>query len=288
MNGVAIAGSNMYRNGQSSVGSTPATNGAITSASGGTPRPPDRPGPLARHRADLPAVVEVRHDRRPAEGVGEHPAQPVDEPGLAVEVVEDEDAARLQVGLDVRERLFRVQERLEADVAGRREQRQRVGQGQDHEVVVLVGLAQERPPVVDRRRHPRILVGPEHVLVAADPVDRGIDLDGVDVAVAALDRRGDVVAGPGADDQHVVEAVAREPLAHLRVEPAERTLGRREALVRDAVGGHEHLVGQLGQRQALVGRPQVGGRRREHQAGEQRRSPRRTTTRSCRDPARAG
>ena len=75
-----------------------------------------------------------------------------DQPRLAVVVVEHEDAVVGEVVADARERLFGEQERLQPDVGRLADQRQRVGQGEDDQVVLLVGVAQERAAVVDDAR----------------------------------------------------------------------------------------------------------------------------------------
>ena len=58
--------------------------------------------------------------------------------------------------------------------------RERVGQGQQHEVVAPVGPLQERPAVVDVGRDPRVGVGAVGVAVAAQPLQCRVDLDRVD------------------------------------------------------------------------------------------------------------
>src|SRR5262245_3785956 len=61
---------------------------------------------LMRHREYQGAAAE--------DGPGQ-PLQPADDPSLAVEVVHGEDAAGLEPGPDVAERLFSEQEALEPD-----------------------------------------------------------------------------------------------------------------------------------------------------------------------------
>ena len=95
----------------------------------------------------LPRLVQL-DDRRAVERRVEHRRDLRDEPLLAVVVVEHEHAVGLQVVAHGLERLLREQERLEPDVRGRADERQRVGQGEDHEVVLLVRAAQECPAVV--------------------------------------------------------------------------------------------------------------------------------------------
>jgi hypothetical protein len=56
---------------------------------------------------------------------------------------------------------------------------------------------------------PGVVVGPVGVAVAADLVQRAVDLDRVDVVGPVGQRRGHVVAAAGADDEHVAGVQAR-------------------------------------------------------------------------------
>ena len=103
----------------------------------------------------LPRVVHP-HDRWRVEGVGQHRVDLRDQPLLAVVVVEHEYARRGQVVSHGLECLLGEQERLEADVRGRADEGQRVGQGEDHQVVLLVRAAEERAAVVLVAGDPRI------------------------------------------------------------------------------------------------------------------------------------
>ena len=199
----------------------------------------ERPGqarPVGEHGRVERAAPVAGDDRRPPEGVLEHAAEPVREPRAPVEVVEHHDPVGRQVGPDVVERLLGEQEGLEANVAGRRQQRERVRLRHHDQVVLLVRRAQERPPVVDDPRDARILVGAHPVSVDAELQDRRVDLDGVHMTIAARDGHRHVVARARADDQRVVERVVGVPIVDLRIEDAQRLVGHREPLVRDPVG----------------------------------------------------
>ena len=75
--------------------------------------------------------------------------------------------------------------------------------------------------------------------VGAQTLDGRVNLDGVDMGVAAPICFRDVVTRAGTDDQHVVElAPPGEPFANLRIEAVQPGLcGGRERLVWDTVGG---------------------------------------------------
>ena len=113
---------------------------------------------------------------------------------------------------------------------------ERIGQGEDHEVVALVGVGQEGAAVVDVSGDALAVVGPVRVPLDADGLDARVDLDRIDVPRAPLEGQGHIRAASRADDQHLVERPPREPLVDLLVEglPAGRAQ-RMEGLVRDAV-----------------------------------------------------
>ena len=104
------------------------------------------------------------------------------------------------------------------------DQRQRVRQREDDQVVLLVRGAQERAAVVDERRDARILVRVVGVVLARRSAGCWVDLDRVDVAGAVGQREGHVRAAAGAHDEHVLVRLVREPLVDLVVE---RLLRRR-------------------------------------------------------------
>ena len=165
--------------------------GSTLSPGGGPPFSAATAGPSASDGLDF---LEGAQDRRRAEGRLEHRIELGHQPRLAVVVVEDEDAVGGQVVAHRLEGLDGEQERLEPDVAGGADEGQRVGQGEDDQVVLLVGGAQEGPAVVDVARDPRIVVGMQGVMRHADLLDGRVDLDGVDVAGAVAERDRDVVA----------------------------------------------------------------------------------------------
>ena len=140
-----------------------------------------------------------------------------------------------QVVPDLVECLRREEERLEAEVRRGADQRQRIGQGEDHEVVLARAAPQERPPVVVDPGHARIVVRPVRVVADTDLLDLRVDLDRVDMLGAVLERHRDVRAGAGPDDQHALERPLREPAIDLLVERVDRAVDRPHRLVRDPV-----------------------------------------------------
>ena len=147
MNGVR-----RYRNGQSSVAGlgcriadarAPVT-GRVARRRAAVERADQRAG---RERGRRLAVH--LEQRLVAERVVEHLGELGDQPVVAVVVVEHEDAVLGEVVAHAGERLLGEQERLEPELALLADQRQRVGQREDDEVVLLVGRAQERAAVVD-------------------------------------------------------------------------------------------------------------------------------------------
>ena len=104
--------------------------------------------PVDEHSGATPAAV-AEGVRRLVEGRLEHARQLSEQPVFAVVVVEHDRPVRRQVGARFAERLLGEQEALQAQAGELRGQRQRVGQGEDDQVVLVGALAQERAPVVD-------------------------------------------------------------------------------------------------------------------------------------------
>ena len=107
--------------------------------------------------------------------------------------------------------------------------------------------------------------------LGAEPQDHRIDLDRVDVFRAVLQRRRDVRAGAGAEDQHLVEGVAEHgvrPLVEILL-----VRDRRHRLVKDVIHLDDGVRAVLEERDAVVGRPQAAALHAEDEqqrAGEQR------------------
>ena len=127
-----------------------------------------------------------------AERVGQHRVELRNEPRIAVVVVEHEDAVVVQVLLDRREGLEREQERLEPDRRLLADKRQRVGQGKDDQVVLLVRRTQECPAVVVVCGDARVAVRVVGVLGLADLEQLRVDLDRVYMACAVRQRDGHI------------------------------------------------------------------------------------------------
>ena len=114
----------------------------------------------------LAAAGQVDAGGVPERG-GRGAGQPVDQPVLAVVVVHRERAVGGQVLAGGGQGLFGEQEALQPDLRGPGDQGQRVGQGEQDQVVLGVGGLQERPAVVDVPGDPRIVVGVVGVLLDA-------------------------------------------------------------------------------------------------------------------------
>ncbi len=157
------------------------------------------------------------------------------------------------------ERLLGEEERLEAQRRLLADQGQRVGQGEDDEVVLLVGVAQECTAVVDVGADTRVVVGPVRVAGLADLEQLWVDLDGVDMTRAVVQRQRDVRAAARSDDEHLGIGPVGEPAVDLLVELLDALLpDRMQRLVGDAV---DRDVNQAFARRegadAVVGRPDV-------------------------------
>ena len=143
--------------------------------------------------------------------------EPVDQPVLAVEVVHREATVGLEVVVRRAQGLLGEQEGLESDLRGAVDERERVGQGEQDQVVLRVGVLQEGPAVVHVGGDALVLVGVVGVVLAAELQDPGVDLDGVHVLGTLAQGDGDVRPRTCADDEHVVEAHPRQPLVRRAV-----------------------------------------------------------------------
>ena len=149
-------------------------------------------------------------------------------------MVHRDRAVRLQVVPDLLHRVAGEQVALEPKRRLTGEDRERVGDRVEDEVVAAIGVVEEGPAVLDVHGDPRVLVRMIRMAVAAEPIQERIDLHGVDALGAVRQRDRDVVAAAGADDEHVRERVGgRVPV---RLEPMFlRRLHQCE--------GHDPLVG---------------------------------------------
>ena len=83
----------------------------------------------------------------------------------------------------------------------------RIEEAEDDEVVLLIGMLDIRTCVVDDQMHIRFGVGMLRVL-ASDPGDDRVDLNGVDHGIGRVAYRGGgVVSCTGAQDEHTVRFV---------------------------------------------------------------------------------
>ncbi len=230
---------------------------------------------------------ELVEARLVAEDLVDGAGEPVDQPRLAVVVVHREDAVLGEVVARLGDGLLGEQVRLEPELAGARDEGQRVGQGEEDEVVLLVVARQEGATVVDVDADARVVVGLVRVDLAADLLDPRVDLHRVDVLRALGQGEGDVGAGAGAHDEHAVERVVDGPLVRTAVDrlDLQALLDVQDVLVRDAVDLDAS---------ELLGRPHVERLRvdlvvrRPRDAGHQRLEHEHTDDQDHRDPGDPG
>ena len=191
-----------YRNGQSSVaGSTDVSRRCTRAGLGScdwlnavTRSGHDRIGGQRRqtrsgqHHAEIGARFVDVHARLGIERGRGDVGEPVHEPRLTKVVVDDEQTVRREPFADGAERLFGEHVALEPHAGEARLHRQRVDEREDDEVVLLVGRPQEVSRVVVDSRDTRIGVRPIRMVREAEPHDHRIDLDGVHVRGAMVQR----------------------------------------------------------------------------------------------------
>jgi len=200
-----------------------------------------RAGAGRKHRLPPPAERVAELDAR------REPVDLVERAGVAVEqerlvvVVHREGPARLQVTAHLAHRLRREEVVLEPQARLPGEQRQRVREREEDQVVFAVGALDERAPVVHVRVDARVLVRMIRVVAPPEVLELRVDLDRVDPPRSLRERDRDVVAVPGADDQHVVQRPPGEMPVREEVEALDllQRLDRVRRLVRDVVDGDD-------------------------------------------------
>ena len=179
--------------------------------------------------------------------------EPIDQPALAEVVVDDQHAVRLEAVAHVAERLDGEHVALEPHAGKARLQRQRIDQREDDEVVLLRRRPQVVPGVVVDDGDARVGVRVIRMVRAAEPDDRRVDFHRVHVLHAVSERGGHVRAGPGAEDQDVLERVAEHgvrPLVEVFL-----LLDRRHRLVKDVVHLDDRIGPVLADGDLVVRRP---------------------------------
>ena len=166
----------------------------------------------------------------------------VAEPRLVV-VVHRECSAGLEQLLHAFHRLLGEEVVLEPQHALPCEERERVGQREDDQVVAVVCVLHVGAAIVDVFRHARVLPRMIRVVLTAEPLDLRVDLDCVDVLRAFRERDRDVVAVTGADDQDVVELLRVTVREEVETLDLAQRLDAVRRLVRHVVrGNREHAV----------------------------------------------
>ena len=166
------------------------------------------------------------------------------------------------------QRFLREQERLEPDLRGTADQRQRVRQCEKNEVVLAVRAFEECPPVIRVHLHPLVGVRPVGVLLHADLENSRVDVDGIDMAGLFAQRDRHVGSGPRSDDQNVIEGISGQPkigrpvncfaLLQLPLRGGHQLVGHAV----DADDEHVRLRGDFLGHDLVVGRPAYAGSQR--------------------------
>ena len=172
-----------------------------------------------------------------AEYLIEGACESVDEPRLAVVVVHREHAIVRQVIAGGGDGFLREQVRLETQLACAGDKGERVGQGEQDEVVLRVVARQEGTSVIDVDRHAGVVIRLIRVDLAADLLDSRIDLDGIDMLRPAGERERDVGSGARTDNEDVVQRIVDGALVGPSVDGLglEPLLDIHDVLVRDAI-----------------------------------------------------
>ena len=96
--------------------------------------------------------------------------------------------------LDVFDRLTSEEITFQTNIAVAAVQHERIYQSVDDEIIFSLGRPQKISAIVKMNFDARILVWMIGMILGAQPIDRGIDLDGVNVLGAPLQSAADVIA----------------------------------------------------------------------------------------------
>jgi hypothetical protein len=159
---------------------------------------------------------------------------------VRVVVVHGHGAAGGQVRPGGLDRLLGEQVALQPQVGLPVDRGQRVGQREQDQVVVLLGVLQEGPAVSVVQGHPRAVVRVVRVLALAELDQDRVDLHRVHVLRALGQCHRDVVTRAGPHDQDVLQRRARHVLVRVEVELLLLVQHGQRAgrLVRDVIGRH--------------------------------------------------
>ena len=159
---------------------------------------------LALEEDDGPVVRAAQADRRLAvEGLGHHQVDlPADLLGHHREG-QAEQAVVLEARARLAQSLHRVHEGLQADAGGVAQERVRVEQPVDDQVVGGGRGPQPGPGVVHDLAHARVFVGVLGMVEEAQAQDHGVDLDRVDVLRPGAQGRRHVVARARSQHRHL-------------------------------------------------------------------------------------
>src|SRR3954470_16844754 len=230
--------------------------------------------------AEICAVLVDVCERLGAEHSGDRVREPVDQPLFAEVVVHGHHAGRREVIAHRLERLAREHVALQAHPGEARLDGQRIDQREYDEVVPFRGRSQIVPGIIVDDGNARIAVRMIGMPFGAEPQDHRIDVNRVDVPRTVLQRRGDVGAAAGAENQHVIERVAE-----YRVRPLVEVFlvrDRRHRLVEDVVHLDDGVVAVLEHGDPVVRRPQAAAlhaednrqrEREQREVGERNRTP---------------
>ena len=152
---------------------------------------------------------------------------------------------------------------LEAQVGLTRDERQRVRQCVEDEVVGRIGSPQERSPVIDDDPHPRVLIRLVGVALFPQGHQLRVDLNCVDAPDTVAQGDGDVRAVASPHHECSLEAGSRVALVRSGVQRLllESHGGGQDRLVRNAVDVDPHLFGTVrvlqNQRRCSLQVPQI-------------------------------
>jgi hypothetical protein len=157
----------------------------------------------AQSHIAAPTVADVQAGTG-AEDLREGPREPIGQPALTVVVVDREGPVGFEMIGSGLEGFASEQVTLQPHRGLATEQRQRVRQGEDDEIVTVVTPLEERPAIIDEPMDPRIGVRSLRVETLTDLHQLRVDLHRIHAGSTLAQRNGYVVPVPRADDEHAL------------------------------------------------------------------------------------
>src|SRR5947207_4948635 len=171
------------------------------------------------HNDCSPSISTVsRNEWFLAESMPHHVCQFVKQPICTVEVIEDQQAVLGEMRSGRGNGVLCQQEALQAQAGVTGSERERIGQREDDQVVMLGRILQEVAPIIHDLLHSWIAIRVVRVELLPELQDQRVDLHSSNRLDAVGQRRSGIGSAASAEDECVVKRTTREKLVDAPVE----------------------------------------------------------------------